>query len=164
MKIVLEKQSKIWCAPEIVYFDNGKQYRTKWMGRTCSKLGIRLLFAKPYSPEATGKIERFNRVVDAFLSEAALEKPQTLDKLNHLFNIWLDECYLNKPHSALGDNNKVSPENAYRSDHKALKFLDPDRITNAFLHCEARKVDKAGCSLTDINMKSESLLSDVRWM
>lgn len=131
--------------PETVYFDNGKQYRTKWMGRTCSKLGIRLLFAKPYSPEATGKIERFNRVVDAFLSEAALEKPQTLDKLNELFNIWLDECYLNKPHSALGDNNKVSPENAYRSDHKALKFLDPDRITNAFLHCEARKVDKAGC-------------------
>jgi putative transposase len=40
--------------PEGVYFDNGKQYRTKWMKRTCSKLGIRLLFAKPYSPEATG--------------------------------------------------------------------------------------------------------------
>jgi transposase InsO family protein len=40
--------------PESVYFDNGKQYRTKWMTRACSKLGIRLLFAKPYSPEATG--------------------------------------------------------------------------------------------------------------
>lgn len=23
--------------PEAVYFDNGKQYRTKWMGRTCAK-------------------------------------------------------------------------------------------------------------------------------
>ena len=42
--------------PEAVYFDNGKQYRTKWMTRTCSKLGIRLLFAKPYSPEATGYV------------------------------------------------------------------------------------------------------------
>jgi transposase InsO family protein len=40
--------------PEAVYFDNGKQYRTKWMTRACSKLGIRLVFAKPYSPEATG--------------------------------------------------------------------------------------------------------------
>lgn len=40
--------------PESVYFDNGKQYRTKWMTRACSKLGIRLLFAKPYSPESTG--------------------------------------------------------------------------------------------------------------
>lgn len=40
--------------PERVYFDNGKQYRTKWMHRVCAKLGIRLLFAKPYSPESTG--------------------------------------------------------------------------------------------------------------
>ncbi|ADG05550.1 Integrase catalytic region [Kyrpidia tusciae DSM 2912] len=40
--------------PESVYFDNGKQYRTRWMARTCAKLGIRLLYAKPYSPEATG--------------------------------------------------------------------------------------------------------------
>jgi putative transposase len=40
--------------PEAVYYDNGKQYRTKWMGRTCAKLGIRLLFAKPFSPESKG--------------------------------------------------------------------------------------------------------------
>lgn len=129
--------------PESVYFDNGKQYRTKWMVRTCSKLGIRLLFAKPYSPEATGKVERFNRVVDSFLAEAALEKPQTLDKLNTLFWVWLDECYQNKPHSALGE--KVSPYTAYQSDQKPLRFIDPAVVAHAFLHCEARKVDKAGC-------------------
>ena len=129
--------------PEKVYFDNGKQYRTKWMGRTCSKLGIRLLFARPYSPESTGKIERFNRVVDSFLGEAALEKPQTLNKLNELFEVWLGECYQHKDHSALGD--KTSPETAYRSDRKALRFPDPDSIISAFLHCEERKVDKAGC-------------------
>lgn len=129
--------------PDKVYFDNGKQYRTKWMGRTCSKLGIRLLFAKPYSPESTGKVERFNRVVDSFLAEVALEKPQTLDRLNELFHVWLNECYQNKSHSALQD--KASPESAYRSDRKALKFPNPDQLTNAFLHCEARKVDKVGC-------------------
>ena len=129
--------------PEKEYFDNGKQYKTKWMTRACSKLGIRLLYAKPYSPEATGKVERFNRVVDSFLSEAALEKPQTLDKLNSLFWVWLDECYQTKPHSALGE--KISPHIAYQSDKKPLRFLDPAVIANAFLHCEERKVDKAGC-------------------
>ncbi|WP_425060327.1 hypothetical protein SCACP_10140 [Sporomusa carbonis] len=129
--------------PEAVYFDNGKQYRTKWMTRACSKLGIRLLFAKPYSPESTGKVERFNRVVDSFLAEAALEKPQTLDKLNSLFWVWLDECYQNKPHSALGE--KTSPQTAYQSDRKPLRFLDPVVVANAFLHCEERKVDKSGC-------------------
>lgn len=128
--------------PEAVYFDNGSQYRTKWMSRACAKMGIRLLFAKPYSPEATGKVERFNRVVDAFLSEAILEKPQSLDKLNELFWVWLEECYQNKLHSSLDGK---SPETTYRSDNKPLRFIDPDIIANAFLHSEERKVDKAGC-------------------
>jgi transposase InsO family protein len=129
--------------PESVYFDNGSQYRTKWMQRACAKMGIRLLYAKPYSPEATGKVERINRVVDSFLAEVALEKPQTLDRLNALFQIWLEECYQNKPHSAL--TNGMSPETAYRSDKKPLKFIDQDILTQAFLHCEQRKVDKVGC-------------------
>jgi putative transposase len=129
--------------PEAVFFDNGSQYRTKWMNRACAKMGIRLLYAKPYSPESTGKPERFNRVVDSFLAEVALEKPQTLDKLNEFFQIWVEECYQNKPHSELKDGN--TPLTAYRSDKKPQKFLDPDVITNAFLHCEQRKVDKAGC-------------------
>lgn len=128
--------------PEAVFFDNGKQYKTKWMRRACAKMGIRLLFARPYSPESTGKVERFNRIVDAFLAEAGLEKPQSLDKLNQLFWVWLEECYQNKPHSGLNGN---SPGTTYRSDKKALKFLDPEVVANAFLHCEERKVDKAGC-------------------
>lgn len=129
--------------PEAVYFDNGKQYRTKWMSRTCSKLGTRLIFAKPYAPESKGKVERFNRVVDSFLGEVALEKPNSLDRLNELFQVWLSECYQNKPHSSLGEN--ISPETAYRSDKKTLRFIGPDKLANAFLHCETRKVDKSGC-------------------
>lgn len=138
--------------PEAVYFDNGKQYRTKWMTRTCSKLGTRLLFAKPYSPESTGKVERFNRVVNAFLSEAALERPKTLGHLNELFETWLLECYQNKSHSAL--ENKRSPETAFRSDKKALRFVEPEVLADAFLHCETRKVDKTGC-ISFMNRKYE---------
>ncbi len=139
-------------APDTVYFDNGKQYRTKWMMRTCSKLGTKLLYAKPYSPEATGKVERFNRVVDSFLAEAALEKPRTLDALNTLFDVWLEECYQHKSHSALAD--KKSPYAAYQSDSKPIRFLDPNHIRDAFLHCEVRKVDKAGC-ISFMNRKYE---------
>jgi len=118
--------------PEAVYFDNGKQYKTKWMNRACAKLGVRLIFAKPYSPEATGKVEKFNRTVDSFLAEANIEKPKTLDKLNELFWVWLEECYQNKPHSGL-DNN-MNPEFAYRSDSKPLRYLDPDIIVSPIKH------------------------------
>ena len=60
-----------------------------------------------------------------------------------MFAVWLEECYQHKPHSAL--ENKCSPETAYRCDKKPLRFVDPDELANAFLHCEARKVDKSGC-------------------
>ena len=142
--------------PEAVFFDNGKQYRTKWMARTCSKLGTRLVFAKPFSPSSKGKVEKFNRTVNSFLGEVALEKPNTLDRLNELFQVWLTECYQNKPHSALGE--KISPESAFRSDRKALRFIDPDTLANAFLHCETRKVDKSGC-ISFLDQKYEVGLS-----
>lgn len=129
--------------PDSVYFDNGKQYRTKWMTRTCSKLGIRLLYARAYSPESKGKVEKFNQFVDTFLREVALEKPKTLDRLNELFQVWLSECYQNKPHSAL--ENNMSPESAYRSDKQPLRFVEPEILASAFLHSEPRKVDKSGC-------------------
>lgn len=129
--------------PESTYFDNGKQYRNKWTTRASSKLGIRLIFAKPYSPEATGKIERFNRSVDAFLNEISVEKIHNLDKLNERFKVWLEECYNHKPHSALEEN--ISPYSAYQRDSKPLKHVDIDVLSNAFLHAEERKVDKSGC-------------------
>jgi putative transposase len=129
--------------PEAVYFDNGKQYKTKWMNRTCAKLGIRLLFARPYAPESKGKVERLNGVVQRFLSELALEKVTSLEQLNTWFQVWLSECHQNKTHAALGDDQ--TPEIAYRSDTKALRLVDADLLANAFLHCEDRKVDKAGC-------------------
>lgn len=130
-------------APEAVYFDNGKQYSNKWMRRTCAKLSTRLLFARPYSPESKGKVERLNGVIASFLNEVALEKSQTLDQLNNWFQIWLRECHQSKPHSALGET--TSPEMAYRSDTKSLRFVEAQTLANAFLHSEDRKVDKTGC-------------------
>ena len=127
---------------ESVFFDNGAQYRTKWMRRACGKLGIRLLYARPYSPEATGKPEKFNRLVDNFLAEAALEKPKTLKTLNELFDVWLTECYQNKPHTALGGK---TPQAVFNADPTSLRFVPPEIIANAFLHFEERKVDKTGC-------------------
>lgn len=129
--------------PESVYFDNGKQYRTKWMARTCSKLGIRLLYARPYSPESTGKVERFNRTFEEFLQEVKLESPQTTDELNKWLEVWLEERYIHKPHQALGEN--TTPLEAYRKEGTPIRHVSAEDLAHAFLHSESRKVDKAGC-------------------
>ena len=129
-------------APDSVYFDNGKQYRTNWMQRACGKLGIRLLYCRPYAANSKGKVEKYNQTMDSFLREALLSKPKTLDELNNLYEIWMEECYLHKEHSALEGK---TPYEAFHGDPKELKMIPSEEIANAFLSCEKRKVDKSGC-------------------
>lgn len=128
--------------PRRVYFDNGKQYRTKWMERACGILGIKLLFAKPYSPESTGKIERFNRTVDSFLDEVALKNCRSLDEFNRHFRVWTEECYHTRKHAGLEGS---TPETQYKSSKSPLRFASPETVASAFLRVERRKVDKSGC-------------------
>jgi transposase InsO family protein len=128
--------------PRRVYFDQGKQYRNKWMERACAILGIKLLFAKPYSPESTGKIERFNRTVDSFLDEVGLKRCKTLEAFNVCFRVWLQECYHTRNHKGL---EGVSSEVAYRNSREPLRFVPSETVASAFLRVEQRKVDKSGC-------------------
>ena len=127
--------------PQRLFFDNGTQFRTKWMERACAVLGVKLIFAKPYSPESKGKIERFNRTVEAFIAEASLKKVRNLSEFNQLLNVWLAECYHNKEHSGIG----TEPEIAYKSSKTPLRVLPAETVAKAFLRSENRKVDKSGC-------------------
>ena len=129
--------------PQRVYFDNGKQYRTKWMERACAMMEIKLLFAKPYSPESTGKVERFNRTVDSFLDEIALKNCKSLEEFNQYFNVWLQECYHSRRHGGLKDGD--TPETAYKNSKAPLRFIPAESVALAFMRFETRKVDKAGC-------------------
>jgi len=112
------------------------------MDRACAILGIKLLYAKPYSPESTGKIERFNRTVDSFLDEVTLKQCKTLADYNHFFKIWLQECYHTRNHGSL---HGMSPEVAYINSKAPLRFVSPETIASAFMRVERRKVDKSGC-------------------
>jgi transposase InsO family protein len=128
--------------PRRVFFDNGPQYKNKWMRRACAVLGIKLLYAKPYSPESSGKIERFNRTVDSFLDEVSLKQCRTLDEINRYFSVWLEGCYHTRVHGSLDGK---SPEIAYKSSKSPLRFVSPEVVASAFMRVEERKVDKSGC-------------------
>jgi transposase InsO family protein len=128
--------------PRRVYFDNGKQYRTKWMERACAILGTKLLYAKPYSPESTGKIERFNRTVGSFLDEVELKRCKSLEEYNKYLGVWLAECYHSRKHGSL---NGMTPEIAYKASKAPLRFVSPESLASAFMRVERRKVDKSGC-------------------
>jgi transposase InsO family protein len=127
--------------PSRLYFDNGGQFRNKWMQRACAKLDIKLLFCKPFSAASKGKIERFNLTIDTFLAEAKLMNLTALDGYNHYLDVWLSECYHKKEHSTLN----ATPFYAFNSSTNPIRPVTPQALAEAFLHQETRKVDKSGC-------------------
>jgi transposase InsO family protein len=129
-------------APDNLYVDNGKIFVSQWLRLACAKLRVRHLNTRAYSPEAKGKIERWNRTVDEFIQEAQLEKPQTLEQLNGLFRAWLSEGYNHREHSALAGK---SPAEAFTQDTKPLRFPSPEALREAFLWEKTPKVDQSGC-------------------
>jgi transposase InsO family protein len=129
-------------APKSLYVDNGKIFTSTWLQLACARLNIRHLRTRPYSPEAKGKVERFNRTAEGFLSELSLQKANSLEELNRMFSAWLSEEYNNKPHSAL---NGRTPAEVFASDSAPLRFHSMEALADAFLHEAERLVDKTGC-------------------
>ena len=128
--------------PEKIFVDQGGQYKSKQITKTCAMLGIRLLRAKPYSPEAKGKVENYNKQVGKFLSEAALKKFSKIEEYNEYLRYWVDEYYQKHSCSPLGG---ISPVTAYSTDTRPLRFVSAELLRDAFLHMDTRKVDKTGC-------------------
>ena len=128
--------------PDNLYVDQGKIFVSQWLRLACAKLRIRHLNTKAYSPEAKGKIERWNRTADEFIQEAHLEKPQTLEQINGLFRAWLSEGYNHRVHSALAGK---TPAQAFTQDAKALRFPSPEALREAFLWEKTPTADKSGC-------------------
>lgn len=141
--------------PDAFYLDNGSQYISRQLQDAMSRLSIRVLHCKPYAAQSKGKIEAYNRFVDAFLREARAKGITTLEELNQLWHLWVDEYYHNKPHGGLAEYYRsqgwevpeggITPLQEWNRDSRRLTFLDTGVVAEAFLHHETRTVDKGGC-------------------
>jgi transposase InsO family protein len=138
----LRRAVSMFGVPDRIFCDNGRQFRSKWLSRACDKLGVRLLTAKPYHPEAKGKVEKFNSEVDRFLAEAVLKKPADINEYNDLLKLWIDEYYSKHAHSGLGG---ISPATKFETDTRPLRFVSAEKLRDAFLRREDRRVSKVGC-------------------
>ena len=113
------------------------------------------MYAKPRSGKSKGKIEKFHQVVDAFIRESKLKNIKTLEELNRLWAIYLDEYYHKKKHDGIAEyyeslgaaipEEGISPLQEWNRDSRPLTFLDTTVVAEAFLHHEQRKVDKGAC-------------------
>jgi hypothetical protein len=129
--------------PLAIYADQGQVFRADQLNAACATLGIQRILARPYSPQAKGKIERFFGFVQSdFLPELAVSPSvQTLLDLNESLLAWLEVVYHRKVHAETGQ----SPLDRFRHDPApSVRPVDPLTLRTAFLFRVARRVTKTG--------------------
>ena len=136
------------------YTDNGKEYISTQLVKSCARLGVRLLRAKPRKGESKGKIEKFHQVVDRFIAEIKIARVHTLEELNRRWKIFLDQDYQKDPHDGIREyyesmdvkvpDGGISPLQEWNRDSRELIFVDTRVVGEAFMHHEDRTIDPAG--------------------
>ena len=144
-----------WGTFQSTYVDNGKQFVSTQLVRTLNRLGIRHLRAKPYAAASKGKIEVFNRLINAYIAECKAQKVKTLAEANKYWDLFVEEYYHDKAHEGIAEYYQskgvnvppkgITPRQEFSRDSVSLRFLDAGVVGKAFLHHETRIVDKAGC-------------------
>jgi putative transposase len=130
--------------PKKLIVDNGAAYRSATLQGICARLGIHLIFCRPYAPEGKGKLERWHRTFRAqFLSEIDSSRISDLSDLNARLWAWIERIYHLAPHSGLGG---LTPLARYQKDLLKIRTLG-QRAANLdaiFLHRVSRFVRKDG--------------------
>ncbi|HBQ12545.1 MAG TPA: transposase [Myxococcales bacterium] len=100
MLALVVKALRLHGAPDVLYLDNGSTYSGDSLATACGRLGVALVHAKPYDPQARGKMERFWRTLrEQCLSY--LGGSESLHDVQVRLLAWLDRHYHRAPHGGL---------------------------------------------------------------
>jgi transposase InsO family protein len=123
--------------PKRVFVDNGAAYRSRHLAVVCAKLGVTLIHARPFSPQAKGKIERWFRTVRGQLLPTLTEADtRDLPALNRRLWAWIEDEYHYAPHRGLDGLTPIDRW-AATSAHVQLPGAE---LADLFLFEEKRKV------------------------
>jgi len=141
LAITLKQALSIYGLPDAFYCDNGKSFRTNYLHQVCGRLGIALIYSRPYDSPSRGKIERFwHTLRTKFLSLLDVSSITTLDELNAKFDTWLQHDY----HAQFHHGINARPIDRYLDDARLIKLrtISSHELDAFFLHSITRKVKK----------------------
>lgn len=124
--------------------DNGAAYRAQTLQGICARLGIHLVYCRPYAPEGKGKLERYHRTLrSAFLDELDERHIGSLEDLNARLWAWLEQVYHRTEHAGLGG---MTPLARYQRDLARIRGLGARaaQLDALFHHRISRFVRKDG--------------------
>jgi transposase InsO family protein len=119
--------------PRKLYVDNGSAFRCRQLEHICAQLGVALIHSKPYTPQGRGKIERFFRTVRGELLTGF--KGERLSELNEALDLWLEEVYHRRLHSATGQ----SPLTRFADNLQCVRAA-PQNLSDYFRHSARRRI------------------------
>jgi transposase InsO family protein len=91
---------------ERVMTDNGSCYLSRAFAQACSKLGLKHIRTKPYTPKTNGKAERF---IQTSLREWAYARAyDSSDQRTAELARWLHSYNWHRPHSSIGSKPPIS--------------------------------------------------------
>ncbi len=139
MQSVFKKSIQTYGKPKKLFVDNGGPYDNKQLSYICASLGIELIHAKPYTPEAKAKQERlFRTIKDGWMNCINWNQFKTLDEIRQSLSTFLYQEYINKKHSV----TKQTPNERWHEEYQNIQFLEEEHIENSFLHRSFHKVRK----------------------
>ncbi len=137
MQKVFKNAIKTYGKPKRLFVDNGGPYDNKQLSLICASLGIELIHAKPYTPEAKAKIERsFRTIKDGWLRCTDWNNFVSLEDVRKSLSNFIYNDYINKVHSSTNE----TPNERWHNEFDKVTFFDEKTIDEAFLHRINRKV------------------------
>jgi transposase InsO family protein len=126
--------------PQRLFVDNGSAFRSQHLTLVCAKLGITLIHARPYHPQAKGKIERWFRTVRLqFLPMLSEKDRSSLEAINRALWAYIEIEYHRTPHRMLGE----APLDRWARTGERVRYPEPDvDMDDLFLFETKRKVMK----------------------
>ena len=124
--------------PEALFLDNGSTYRGDILRIACLRLGITLVHARPYDPEARGKMERFWRTLRQGCVDF-IKAPESLHDINVRLWAFVGQHYHHAPHAGLLGR---SPHSAWEgaADARRTDDIDEQQLRDALTVRERRRV------------------------
>jgi len=131
--------------PHRLLLDNGAAYRSRELQAICARLKIRVIYCRPYQPQAKGKIERWHaRFRQEFLAECDCSSLDSLDDINARLWAYLDHVYHPTAHTGLEGQ---SPQQRWRQQITHVRSLGVlvHTLDDLFDHRQPRRVRNDGC-------------------
>lgn len=131
--------------PARLLVDNGANYRSRVIRTACATLGIQLVHAAPYHPQAKARLERYFLTVSLQLLPMLGPFP-TLEELNAMWARFLGE-YHAAPHGALSElKGRPTAPLSYYLDHlpDGVRYVEDVRLDELLVVEETRRVQSDG--------------------